>query len=79
MALSLTHCVNRRCCQLSLKQCSLPRKEGLILPGRVRARPEIFARTLREEGYAASVVRQRAMSKGPGKDSSGGVAFRLRR
>jgi hypothetical protein len=41
MALSLTHCVNRRCCQLSHKQCSLLRKEGLILPGRVRACPEI--------------------------------------
>jgi hypothetical protein len=27
MALSLTHCVNRRCCQLSLKRCS-PSKGG---------------------------------------------------
>ena len=25
MALSLTHCVNRRCCQLSLRRCILPK------------------------------------------------------
>jgi hypothetical protein len=77
MALSLTHCVNRRCCQLSLKRCSLSCKEDLILPGRVRACPEIFARILREEGYAASVVQRWTVTKGPGKDRTGGVAFRL--
>jgi hypothetical protein len=27
--------------------------------------------------YAASVVRQRTVTKGPGKDRTGGVAFRL--
>jgi hypothetical protein len=54
-------------------------KEGLILPGRVRACPEIFARILREEDYAASVVRRRTVTKGPGKDRTGGVAIRLTR
>jgi hypothetical protein len=29
MAHSLTHCVNRRCCQLSLKRCSLSLKGGV--------------------------------------------------
>jgi len=28
MALSLTHCVNRRCCELSLKRCNLTGKGG---------------------------------------------------
>jgi hypothetical protein len=57
---------------------SFLRKEGLILPGRVRTRPEILARTFRAERYAASVVRQRAAAKGPGKDRAGGVAFQPR-
>ena len=52
-------------------------KEDLILPGRGRARPEILARILRKEAYAASVVRQRAVTKGPGEDRSGGVTWAL--
>src|SRR5580704_2115151 len=55
------------------------RKEDLILPGQVRACPEILARTFHhQERYAASVVRQRAVTKGPGKDRAGGVAVRPR-
>ena len=34
-------------------------------------------RILREEGYEASVVRQRTVTKGPGKDRSGGVTWAL--
>ena len=79
MALSLTRCVNRRCCQLSLKRCRLRYKEGLILPGQVRACPEILARTSLTGRYAASVVQQWAVTKGPGKDRTGGAAFRLKR
>ena len=52
-----------------------PTPIDLILPARGRARAEILARTLLREGYAASVVRQRAAAKGPGKDRAGGVAF----
>ena len=57
---------------------SIPHRIDLILPVRGRARPEILARTFLAERYAASVVRQRAATEGPGKDSSGGVAFRPR-
>jgi len=60
-------------------QSSFAHKEGLILPGQVRACPEIFARILREEDYAASVVQRWTVTEGPGKDRTGGVAFRLKR
>ena len=55
-----------------------PTPIDLILPVRGRARAEILARTLPWERYAASGARQRALTKGPGKDSSGGVTFRPR-
>ncbi len=56
-----------------------PTPIDLILPARGRARAEILARTLLRERYAASILRQRAVTKGPGKDSSGGATFRPRR
>ena len=56
-----------------------PTPIDLILPVRGRARTEVLARTFHPERYAASWVRQRALTKGPGKDSSGGVTFRPRR
>jgi hypothetical protein len=51
----------------------------LILPVRGRARTEFLARTLLAERYAASGARQRTLTKGPGRDSSGGVTIRPRR
>jgi hypothetical protein len=56
-----------------------PTPIDLILPVRGRARAEILARTFRSERYAASFVQQWALTKGPGKDSSGGVTIRPRR
>ena len=49
---------------------------NLILPVRVRARTEIFARTRLRMGYAASVAGRPAATEGPGGDSSGGATFR---
>ena len=49
-------------------------KGGLILPGRVRNRPEVLARNPYQD-YAASGGRQRPLSKGPGKDPAGGARF----
>ena len=56
-----------------------PTPIDLILPVRGRARAEFLARTFLAERYAASFVRQRALTKGPGKDSLGGATFRPRR
>ena len=56
-----------------------PIRIDLILPVRGHTRTEFLARTFLSEGYAASCVRQRALTKGPGKDSSGGITIRPRR
>jgi hypothetical protein len=56
-----------------------PTPIDLILPVRGRARAEFLARTFLQERYAASFVQQWVLTKGPGKDSSGGVTFRPRR
>ena len=40
---------------------------------------KFLARISLAGSYAASVVRQRAATEGPGKDRTGGVAFRLKR
>ena len=56
-----------------------PTPIDLILPVRGRARTEFLARTFLMERYAVSGVRQRTLTKGPGKDSSGGVTIRPRR
>jgi hypothetical protein len=53
-----------------------PTPIDLILPVRGRARAEILARTLPAERYAASIVRQRAVTEGLGKDGLGGITFR---
>jgi len=82
--------VSRRCCRLSHKRCGFGKKGGeteLNPTGRVRARPEIFARTpsmamdtacgrKSRWRYAARVAGQPGAMKGPGEDGSGGVAFR---
>jgi hypothetical protein len=77
MAPSLTHCVSRRYGRLSLKRCGdLVHPDHLILPVRGRPRTETLARISLTGGYAASAGRQRAVTEGPGKSSSGGVTIR---